>query len=539
MTLPSRLSHPLPRFQLDPDTSTLHVRFQVDPSFRGDESRSADWRGDDFIVEAVPRKRRSGGAWASGPGQVLSGIGSTAASIGERLGALGIFSRSAESTPQTRSPKLGSDRDETERAPSVPARDTEKIASTGPPRPAAAQAGPSQVGPSSGHAVPAQTGVSDPASSSETDDSDSDDEPSAYRPVRIVRLKPGWRETFPAEALRASPDKSFGVTRWSSSPKELRKWRRRRWEVIPVQIRSLPPPDFPVPSPAGPRGEPGPPRSATGSVPRSASDAHAPNSADSHYPSGGYAMADYFGIGSHDTSAATSPDRSRSRSRRVSHDHNAPTSAVSVEGTSPIDARRWSATAAATGAYASAAASHLSGLISSRLALAAGGGHSEGELVHSEGIELPQEREQGTGTGTGSSVSASGSSRATAEPRAGRDGEHEHEWDDARMVSSRELDRIGRERQSSSSASASSTASEGGGGASEGENSAARETAVASAPGSEQEATGSNQNGEASLPPMPAPDQRAPQTGQGEEAALPAAPEPAVDASSASKPENA
>ncbi|GAA5887337.1 hypothetical protein JCM3774_004576, partial [Rhodotorula dairenensis] len=465
MTLHSRLSHPPARFRLDPATSTLHVLFDSDPLFRG-PAGSDDWRSDDFVVEAVPRRRRKragNSAWSAASeqaGQVLSGLGSTAATLGGKLSAFGLFSGlgsgggggstgSASSSQQT-SPKIGSE-PSTMAAPSVPpvssgsAELTEETSSLSLP----ASRTLTTDSDSLRRTIHVEHGNESDA------DSDSDSEPAAYRSLRVVRLEPGWREKYPAEALRAAPDKSFGVTRWSSSPKELRQWRRRVWDVIPVTIRRLPAPHFPVhnsvagPMSAGGGGDPAAPRSAVSesrTVSASQSDSHEDDASqdeglyteeqdddDDEYtrqhraPPGMYAMADYFGIGSHETSGASSPVESRSR-RPSTH------VAAAAVNSMAHDLRRWSRSSATeTLAHippmTAAAASHLTGLLSSRLlplSLAPG---QAGEF-----IDDTTEVDEST-------------------PRLPRD-----EWD-ASEVDSRALDDLARERQTSSSNSSSAGAS--------------------------------------------------------------------------------
>jgi hypothetical protein len=441
MSLPSRLSHPPARFRLDPTTSTLHVLFDTDPHYRGPNG-SDEWRSYDYIVEAVPRKRKPAGssAWSAASeqaGQVLSGIGSTAATLGEKLSAFGLFSgRGSASSSQQTSPKLGSGTFTSAPTPATPS----KASSTS----VSASSGPSTVQSAAGPSTPADPASAARAAGAPTSrvlhvehdpeeaepESDSDSEPAAYRPLRVVRLEPGWREKFPTEALQAAPDKSFGVTRWSSSPKELRKWRRRMWDVIPVTIRRMPAPDFPVHNA----------ERAGGTVPMSASESRSASASDSHEdgsspdddgrytegedvtrrqqqhlapPTEGYAMADYFGIGSHETSGASSPVNSRSR--RPSAYAAGVTTALSSTVT---------------------AASHLTGLLSSRLlplSLAPAAGADTGD-------ELADEEEGTDGETTG----------LQATPRL-----PEAEWD-ANVVGSRELDALARERQSSPSAESSS-----------------------------------------------------------------------------------
>lgn len=470
MTLRSRLSHPPARFRLDPITSTLHVLFDSDPFFR-EPGESDDWRTDDFIVEAVPRKRRAAthSTWSVASeqaGQVLSGLGSTAATLGEKLSAFGLFSglggRDSASGSRQTSPKIGSATSATAAAASPPLQSTSS-GTAGPtlttcPVETTSVSGPTPTVPASDSSLRRTIHVEH---SDESDpDSDSDSEPSAYRALRVVRLEPGWRDKYPAEALRAAPDKSFGVTRWSSSPKDLRQWRRRTWDVIPVTIRRLPAPHFPVHN-AGPSsggGAASAPMSAAsesrstsawqsdsqddGSLrDRSSSTTEEEEDDDENpqrhlAPPGMYALADYFGIGSHETSGASSPVESRSR-RPSTH-----ATATTVTSSGP-DSRRWPVSETLAPfpprTAAAAAASHLTGLLSSRLlplSLAPG---QTGDAMDGDGTD---------GETTGLSEST---------PRLPRD-----EWD-ASEVDSRALDALARERQSSSSSSDSSRAGAGAG----------------------------------------------------------------------------
>ena len=442
MSLHSRLSHPPARFRLDPTTSTLHVLFDTDPHYSG-PNESDEWRSYDYIVEAVPRKRKPAGssAWSAASeqaGQVLYGIGSTAATLGEKLSAFGLFSgRGSASSSQQTSPKLGNGTFTSAPTLAIPSKasSTSASASSGLAT-AQSVAGPStQVDPAmAGHAADTPTSrvlPIEPDPEEAESESDSDSEPAAYRPLGVVRLEPGWREKFPAEALQAAPDKSFGVTRWSSSPKELRKWRRRMWDVIPVTIRRMPVPDFPVHNA----------ERAGGTVPMSASESRSASASDSHEdgsspddgeryseeedesvtqrqqqhlapPTEVYAMADYFGIGSHETSGASSP----------------------------VNSRSWRPSACAAGVTTAlsstvTAASHLTGLLSSRLlplSLAPAAGDT--------GDEVADEEDGTDGETTG----------LQATPRL-----PEEEWD-ANVVGSRELDALARERQSSTTAESSS-----------------------------------------------------------------------------------
>lgn len=87
-----------------------------------------------------------------------------------------------------------------------------------------------------------------PSSSSHpsfSDDSDSDSDETAYRPLRVVALPRNWREKFPSEAL--SHASSLGLA--PTANKELRRWRRRQWECIPVVVKPIESPPSPPPRP--------------------------------------------------------------------------------------------------------------------------------------------------------------------------------------------------------------------------------------------------------------------------------------------------
>ncbi|BGP07157.1 hypothetical protein JCM10049v2_002987 [Rhodotorula toruloides] len=317
-TYPSSLSHPVPRFRLDPVTSTLHVLFGYDPSFLGPDD-SPDQQ-DDYIVEAVSLKRRPSETtvWSTPP--ILSGLGSRAAELGGRIGA---FVGGKFSAPASPNPSPGLDKDELPPPPppeKAPEKDVPPVPST-----STSELPDLPAKPASNHAE-------------EEEDSDSDTEPSAYRPVRVVRLEPAWREKFPAEALRSAPDPSFGVTRWTSSSKELRKWRRRQWHVIPVTVQPVPAPDgFLVPSP-----------SASEVFTRSRSS------------------SSYFG-GSSSSGIGDSPGASDENDDTLSYDIPGRSSLARNDPLAPPPnvSRRWSASQALT-AGSIAAASHISGLIASR-----------------------------------------------------------------------------------------------------------------------------------------------------------------------------
>ncbi|GAA5923514.1 hypothetical protein JCM3775_000412 [Rhodotorula graminis] len=232
-TYPSPLSHPPPRFRLDASTSTLHVLFMADPSFTGPDD-SSDWRDDDYIVEAVPLKRKPAEPplWATTQAnQILSAVGSRAVNLGARVGDL-----LGRRFSQPASPNLDG-------GPSLRRKQSDELPLPPPPPPDKTPEKEVPPVPSTSRLSPrSRTSTSPlPATPPADDvDSDSDSEPSAYRPVRVVRLEPNWRDKFPADALRAAPNTSFGVTQWPSSAKELRMWRRRQWDVVPVTVRPVP-----------------------------------------------------------------------------------------------------------------------------------------------------------------------------------------------------------------------------------------------------------------------------------------------------------
>ncbi|GAA6004881.1 hypothetical protein JCM11491_002267 [Sporobolomyces phaffii] len=97
-TYPSPLSHPLPRFLLDPATSTLQVVFSHDPSYPpplGPTAAASDPAYDeyDYLVETVPLKRsvRPTSVAAKKAGQVIEGF------LG-RVGTLNPFSAAPDPT---------------------------------------------------------------------------------------------------------------------------------------------------------------------------------------------------------------------------------------------------------------------------------------------------------------------------------------------------------------------------------------------------------------------------------------------------------
>ncbi|GAA5889633.1 hypothetical protein JCM8208_001082 [Rhodotorula glutinis] len=292
-TYPSPLSHPPPRFRLDPSTSTLHVLYGADPSFTGPDD-SSDWRDDDYIVEAVPLKRKPAEPplWATTQAnQILSAVGSRAVNLGARVGDL-----LGRRFSQPASPNLDG-------GPSLRRKQSDELPLPPPPPPD--KTPDKEVPP-----VPSTSRLSPPPRSSTSPlpatppaddaDSDSDSEPSAYRPVRVVRLAPNWRDKFPADALRAAPNTSFGVTRWPSSAKELRMWRRRQWDVVPVTVRPVPTSSTRAADEDGyvlPSDEGSEPSSGDG-VPRSRSDSM--SYFDGVEPSPGVVTGELYGEGTSD-----------------------------------------------------------------------------------------------------------------------------------------------------------------------------------------------------------------------------------------------
>ncbi|KAK4703140.1 hypothetical protein P7C70_g3079, partial [Phenoliferia sp. Uapishka_3] len=280
--IPSRDSHPLPQFHLDPSTSTLHVTFSYDPSFPGPDSTSTEWMTYDYIVESVPskRKKEDPSVWATASSGLLSGI--------EKLG---LFSRSPN--PASGSGFMNANGREVEQS-----HQDDQLLST-PPRPVPKPVGPWDTSRSPGSqtifeqqrtpptapshnsapallpyvpyrpshpnsplpALPsssASTSFFPPQSTSPSrpthlpsarssppsprlpppEDSDSDSDQDAYRPLRVIRLAPSWREKFPRELLAGSgPLPNVGIE--SSRAKEIRKWKRRQWDAVPIVVKPV------------------------------------------------------------------------------------------------------------------------------------------------------------------------------------------------------------------------------------------------------------------------------------------------------------
>ncbi|GAA5869869.1 hypothetical protein JCM1840_007658 [Sporobolomyces johnsonii] len=234
-TFPSASSHPLPRFRLDPETATLHVLFSTDPSYPDPRaSSSPNSLESDYIVEAVPLKRRKRdgdglavlGDLGIKAGGVLSGFGGAFEGLlGDKLGLFGGGGSKSPGLP-----------------PSARSRDRGEASLPPPPPPPAKDSVTSSSRPGPSSSPPRHLDTAPDASDV---DSESDSEPTAFRPVRLVRLPPHWREKFPAAALRsASSSSSFGASPyWPSSvgDKALRTWRRRQWDVVPVTVQPVPP----------------------------------------------------------------------------------------------------------------------------------------------------------------------------------------------------------------------------------------------------------------------------------------------------------
>lgn len=262
-SIPSRFSHPLPRFVLDPATSVLLVKFPYDPLFPGpspDPSTANNWLEDDYIVEAMPfkapppKEEAPVVEWASG---LLSGL--------ERFGS-GIFGKTPTSATFPQSPQLpplprvippwetarspGSQtifdiNDLTFSSPPIPSTQDSlplprlprdhSLPPLPPPTPTASTSTASPVSNSSPIPIPSTTAV-------EEEEEDEDSSQDAYRPLRVIRLPHFWREKFPQEILHPPPT-SY------TEPSSIRLWRRRQWESIPVVVRPVEGPAHELPLP--------------------------------------------------------------------------------------------------------------------------------------------------------------------------------------------------------------------------------------------------------------------------------------------------
>ncbi|KAK4055646.1 hypothetical protein OIV83_000192 [Microbotryomycetes sp. JL201] len=200
---------------------------------------SLTWRDElDFIVEAVPRKRPSEdtGVWSTATKaskDAFDEVGGLFGGIGDRLGGMHLFGRSAVGSPRL---------------------DVEMPGPPPPPKPRSPNP-QSQGGSTFEETISSQKGTGGSSSSTlnvrnsplpampsdpvEDVGSDSDSDPSAFRPVRIVRLRrSAWREKFPSEVLSRSNAPALRLAPTES--KELRRWRRRQWEIVPVAVRDEP-----------------------------------------------------------------------------------------------------------------------------------------------------------------------------------------------------------------------------------------------------------------------------------------------------------
>ncbi|GAA5822057.1 hypothetical protein JCM11251_004842 [Rhodosporidiobolus azoricus] len=258
MAIPSSLSHPLPRFKLDPSTSTLHVLFSSDPLHQGLNAPD-DWQEEEWIVEVLPlrKPKRSPGEellsfGGKEPKQLLSELGTKAGGV---LSGLGGFFGGDKSNPTSPNPsRFGFPSPELPLPPPpVPAKSPSGPSSPRPQLPPQSSSSSSDLPALSSPPLTLPSSSQSPLSVPTDEDyasSDSDSSPSGHRPVRVVRLPRNWREKFPSEALRASSSESsgFGVSQWPAGTsagerqreKELRKWRRRQWEVVPVTVQPVP-----------------------------------------------------------------------------------------------------------------------------------------------------------------------------------------------------------------------------------------------------------------------------------------------------------
>lgn len=252
MSFESSRSHALPRFLLDPHTSTLQIAFESDPSYPGPDGlldSEDSWRETEYLVEAVPKRRRGeAGIWttastglATASKDILTGLGTLGESapgmisnLGGRLSGLYPFGRSA---PPSGSPQTDAD------APPLPPKPLSPEMST----PSSTSASPYPIASTSSdtaHTTKPNSPLpavpdSDAEDGQYDSDEGSDSDPGAYRPVRIVRLpRSSWKDKFPSEALSSHAQSQLG--RGQVSHQELRKWRRRQWEVIPVVVRPKP-----------------------------------------------------------------------------------------------------------------------------------------------------------------------------------------------------------------------------------------------------------------------------------------------------------
>ncbi|GAA5927626.1 uncharacterized protein JCM15063_005950 [Sporobolomyces koalae] len=206
-TYPTPLSHPTPRFYLDPSTSTLQVLFSHDPTFPPPLHPTSAQHAQheyDYLVETVPVRRRKPLLPSSSDpsvfiarkaGEVRGGI----EGLLGRVGNLNPFAASSGPASPVEHKRLPRERDASLPAPPLPSKDSPPL----PSPPIERESVASSAGTRISEVATAESEQS-PHSERETDDDDdeeySDDEPSAFRPVRIVRIPRAsrWRETeFP------------------------------------------------------------------------------------------------------------------------------------------------------------------------------------------------------------------------------------------------------------------------------------------------------------------------------------------------------
>ncbi|GAA5883883.1 hypothetical protein JCM16303_007434 [Sporobolomyces ruberrimus] len=256
-TYASAFSHPLPRFFLDPTTSTLQVLFSHDPTYPPPLNPNAlsesSYDEYDYLVETVPlRKKRnrpslvrpllreSTGDVAKKASEVVyNGIEGFLGRVGGlnpfASGGGGVSTESSSSTTKIEQKRLPRTRDASLPPPPIPTKDDQPL----PPHPpregsspsfpgahsprshrnASVSISPTQLSPHL--AQPSSPRVNDPsrrpstAQPEEEDDPEeeafeSDDEPSAFRPVRIIKLvrSSNWRENdfpFNKKPIKVTP----------------------------------------------------------------------------------------------------------------------------------------------------------------------------------------------------------------------------------------------------------------------------------------------------------------------------------------------
>ncbi|KAI5479820.1 Ricin B-related lectin domain protein [Pseudohyphozyma bogoriensis] len=237
--IPSRTSHPLPHFVRDPQTSVLRVHFGCDPTFPGPHG-THDWHEDEYIVEQVPvkKKKQDNSGWQVGTG-LISGLERFAGLLKIPLSPATSTSGQTSTFSNILSPSLSSTAATSPRPPweSHNTPNSSRVFDVSQLRRAS--------GSSDAPLPPLPPLPASPELQPE-EESDSDDEPEAYRPLRVVRLPPHWRDKFPNAALSPPPPPDSGI----KEPKSLRLWRRRQWDVVPVIVRPVETrqPIIPVPS---------------------------------------------------------------------------------------------------------------------------------------------------------------------------------------------------------------------------------------------------------------------------------------------------